>query len=124
MKIIILKKGYYGYNVYNVYNNDDYNKDNYDTIFINYINNNNFNYLEPILKNNNELLNDMNIIENAITNNLSELANIMKRNYPVCTKWYPDIFKEMYEFYKYNLLPEIFLYIHLDLKIYPKNNFI
>ena len=46
IRIILLKKGFYGYNVYNIFNEEDFNFENNTTIYLNFINNNHFNYLE------------------------------------------------------------------------------
>lgn len=64
--------------MFNIYNNDDYNKDNYNTIFINFVNNNHFNYLKPIVKANGDK-DIMNTIERLFKINLLELTNIRKK---------------------------------------------
>ena len=44
-------------------------------------------------------------IDNLIQNNLNELQQLRKKEYPLCLKWHPEIFKEMYNYYKYKKLP-------------------
>ena len=46
IRIILLKKGYKGLNVFNIYLNNEVEKNDYKDIFILFINDNHFNYLE------------------------------------------------------------------------------
>ena len=45
-------------------------------------------------------------ISDIIQNNLIEWEKIRKKEYPLSLKWYPDIYREMYHFYKYGIIPE------------------
>ena len=103
IRIILLTKGYYGLNVFNVYldeDNEDNESKNFANIYILFINENYFNYLDIQIFNDikEEQLN-LNI-SNSIENNLLEWENIRKKEYPLSLKWYPDIYKEMYYFFQ------------------------
>ena len=50
--------------------------------------------------------NDEYDIQKYNNNNLNELQKLRKREYPISIKWYPDIFNEMYMYFKYNIVPE------------------
>ena len=71
-----------------------------------FINENYFNYLD--IQNSNEINEEqVNLtISNSIENNLLEWEKIRKKEYPLSLKWYPDIYREMYYFFKYDILPE------------------
>ena len=123
VRIVILNKDYIGYNIYNIYSSEEINNQKRDTIFINFINKNHFNYLDIIIRKD-EIKEDIVVNrDKMIKNNLTELEIIRKREYPVCIIWHSDIFNEMLAFCKYNILPRerfekllINFYISLDLK--------
>ena len=95
IRIIVLKKGYVGYNVFNIFTDDDYYPKTYGSLFILYVNNNHYDYLDikDINENENYLLYN---IDNAIKNNIEERIKLRKNVYPIAYKWYPDIYKEMF----------------------------
>ena len=104
LRIIILDQGFVGYNIFNIYTDDDYVPKTYGNIFILFINNNHFQYLE--LKNNLFIDSDITSnLDNLITINLEERKKLRKKEYPISLKWSPDIYKEMYNFYKFNIIP-------------------
>ena len=37
---------------------------------------------------------------------MSELEKLRKKEFPISYKWYPNIYLEMYNYYKYNTLPD------------------
>ena len=106
IRIVLLTKGYYGLNVFNVYLDEDNESKNFANIYILFINENHFNYLD--IQNLNEINEEqVNLtISNSIENNLLEWEKIRKKEYPLSLKWYPDIYREMYYFFKYDILPE------------------
>ena len=64
MRIIILSFGFFGYNVYNIIEDENYNNENYITIYILFVNKNHFDFLE-INKNEAEDVKDrINLIDN------------------------------------------------------------
>ena len=95
IRIIVLQKGYVGYNVFNIFTDDDYYPKTYGSLFILYVNNNHYDYLDikDINENENYLLYN---IDNAIKNNIEERIKLRKNVYPIAYKWYPDIYKEMF----------------------------
>ena len=105
LKIILLKLGYIGYNIYNIFCNDDYNSIEYQTLYINYVNDNHFNYMEQIIEKDDERL-GITKIDKMIDNNLKEREKIRTREYPICFRWSANLLNEMFTFYKYNILPE------------------
>ena len=106
IRIIFLTKGFEGYNVFNIVSNDEYDIQKYNTIYILFINDNHFNYLNLVLNENENLKEKIKLIDMMCNNNLNELQKLRKREYPISIKWYPDIFNEMYMYYKYNIVPE------------------
>ena len=106
IKIILLIKGYKGLNVFNIYLDKNNEMNNSNNIYILFINENHFNYLELI--NNDKLENEIfnKTVTDSIQNNLIEWEKIRKKEYPISLKWYPDIYREMYNFYKYGIISE------------------
>ena len=106
MRIVLLTRGYGGLNVFNIYVDNDNLQKNYSDIYILFINENHFNYLEVELEEFFDNQNAIQMISNSIKNNLNEWEKIRKREYPLSLKWYPDIYREMFHFYKYGIIPE------------------
>ena len=106
MQIFLLIRGYEGFNVFNIFNEDNIKDDNVKKIYILYVNKNHFNYLEIQNEDNSDLKHQQDLISKCINNNLLEWKNIRKQEYPLSLKWYPEIYREMYCFYKYNIIPE------------------
>ena len=106
IRIVLLTKGLIGLNVFNVYLDEDNESKDFANIYILFINENHFNYLD--IQNSNEINEEqVNLtISNSIENNLLEWEKIRKKEYPISLKWYPDIYREMYYFFKYDILPE------------------
>ena len=106
IKIILLIKGYYGLNVFNIYLNENSDSNNIVVVYILFINKNHFNYLE--VKNFKDIEEEsLNLrISNSIDKNLLEWEKIRKKEYPLSLKWYPEIYREMYYFFKYDITPE------------------
>ena len=82
LRIILLKKGYTGLNVYNIYSTDDYNKDNFRTLCILFVDNNHFNYLQIVSSYNENITETYEIVESLISNNLKEWEKIRKKRIP------------------------------------------
>lgn len=106
INLIILTKGFKGLNVYNIYTRENDIIADPNTIYIIYINKNHFNYLQLISNDTEEKLSKTETIYNLIKTNLNEWEKIRKREYPVALHWSPNIFNEMYNFYKNKELPE------------------
>ena len=106
LRIIILSKGFYGLNVFNIISDEEYNIDNYKTIYLLLINDNHFDYLNIILKENDSIKEKIQSLDSMCNNNLKELEKIRKREFPLCLKWYPDIYNEMYCYFKYKIIPK------------------
>ena len=68
-------------------------------------NNNHFNYLDLILDKHKSCNLRIETIDALIKNNLNQLQQLRKKEYPLCIKWHPEIFKEIYNYYKYKKLP-------------------
>jgi len=79
LKIILFKKGYTGLNLYNIYSTDNYNKENFKTLFILFVDNNHFNYLKILNSNNKNIQEIYETIDRLICNNLKEWENIRKK---------------------------------------------
>ena len=86
LRIIILSLGFFGYNVYNILEDEDYNTENYKTLYILFINKNHFNFLE--IKKNYEESNKerIKLLDNLCKNNLSELEKLRKKEFPISNK--------------------------------------
>ena len=106
IRIILLIKGYHGFNVFNLYSDEKGDSKNNTNIYILFINKNHFNYLE--VQNYNDLEEEeLNLtISNSLEKNLLEWEKIRKKEYPLSLKWYPEIYREMYYFFKYDITPE------------------
>ena len=108
-------KDYKRLNTHNIYTQDNVISADTNTIFILYINNNHFNFLQ-LLSNNKEEKNNktIEIVYNLIKLNLNEWKNIKKREYLIVLHWSPVIFK-----YSRRCIYFIKLmnYLKLDLKI-------
>ena len=72
LRIILFKKGYTGLNVYNIYATDDYNKNDFRTLCILFVDNNHFNYLQIVSSNNENITKIYEMLESLISNNLKE----------------------------------------------------
>ena len=92
LRIILFKKGYTGLNVYNIYTTDDYNKDDFRTLCILFVDNNHFNYLQIVSSHNENITETYEILESLINNNLKEWEKIRKKEYPISIKWSPNIY--------------------------------
>ena len=101
--IIILVDGNIGYNVFNVYEPDNINNLNKNYIFLIYIENiEHFEYLR-LNENNPNYTTKENYFEyiNSLCNkNISTLADIRKKVYPISLFSSPNIYNEMYDFWK------------------------
>ena len=106
MQIILLTRGFEGFNVFNIYNEEDNINDNKSNIYVLFLNNNHFNYLKVNIENNSDVEENTSLIFKLIDNNLNEWKNIRKKEYPLSLKWYPEIYREMFCFYKYGIIPE------------------
>ena len=106
LRIILLTKGYNGYNVFNTYIDNNNDNELVKDIYILFINENHFNYLEVVYQDNDNKTEIDNIIYKSVQNNLSEWEKLRKKEYPLSLKWYPEIYREMYNFYKYRIIPE------------------
>ena len=104
LRIIIFEQGFVVYNIFNIFTDDDYDPKNYGNVFILFINNNHFQYLEFKNKLNSENDIDANL-DNLIAINLEERKKIRKKEFPISLKWTPEIYKEIYNFYKFNIIP-------------------
>ena len=104
--IVRLTKGYEGLNVFNIYNEDDNTNDNKTYLYILFKNANHFNYLEINIDDNSDESVKNEVITKCINNNLIEWKKIRKQEYPLSLKWYPEIYREIYCFYKYEIIPE------------------
>ena len=106
MQIFLLIRGYEGFNAFNIFNEDNITDEHIKKIYILYVNKNHFNYLDIQNEDNNDIKYLEEIISKCINNNLLKWKNIRKKEYPLSLKWYPEIYREMYCFYKYNIIPE------------------
>ena len=104
INIIILKNGFLGYNIYNSYEPNENNKLNNNYIFLNFINDNHFDYLILNEKNPNfdNKQNYINYITNCINKNKIELENIHKKIYPLSLRSSPNIYNEMFDYWNSN----------------------
>ena len=89
IRIILFTRGYSGLNVFNIYVDNENQDKNSSDIYILFINENHFNYLDVELEDFNNNQNALETISNSIKNNLSEWEKIRKREYPLSLKWYP-----------------------------------
>ena len=53
--IVLLIKAFIEYNVYNIFTDDEYNIENYNTLYLLFINKIHFNYLKLMIDNKNQL---------------------------------------------------------------------
>ena len=106
LRIILLTRGYNGLNVFNVYFDNENEQQNLRDLYILFINKNHFNYLEVNAENEGDAELLKQTIFNCVQNNLLEWEKIRKKEYPLSLKWYPEIYREMYCYYKYDIIPE------------------
>ena len=106
LRIVLLTRGYNGLKVFNVYFDNENELNNPEDLYILFINNNHFNYLEINLNDTDDTDLIKQTINNSVKNNLLEWEKIRKKEYPLSLKWYPEIYREMYCFYKYEIIPE------------------
>ena len=106
LRIIFLILGFYGYNVYNILCDDDYDDKTYHTIYLLYKNKNHFYYLNIRLKPDDNVVDIYTNLDKVCKNNLEELTKLRKKEFPISYKWHPNTYNEIYNFYKYNRLPE------------------
>ena len=96
INIIILKNGFVGYNIYNIYGPNENNNLNNNYIFLNFINDNHFDYL--ILNENNPNYdnkeNYLNYIIKYTNKNKIELEKLHKKIYPLSLRFSPNIYNE------------------------------
>jgi hypothetical protein len=62
--------------------------------------------LKVNIENNSDVEENPSLIFKLIDNKLNEWKNIRKKQYPLSLKWYPEIYREMFCFYKYGIIPE------------------
>ena len=106
LRIILFTKGYSGLNVFNIYTPESNKNNTYSNMYILFKNENHYNYLQSILDEDLSSEEIEKTINSSIRNNLLEWEKIRKKEYPLSLKWYPEIYREMYNFYKYNIIPE------------------
>ena len=106
MHICLLSNGYYGYNNFNIYDKDnDNDNERIKKIYILFINEkNHFNYSETNLDENKDKDEFNKEILSLINNNLLEWKQIRKSDNRLSLNQYHDIYKEMYDFYKYKII--------------------
>ena len=104
INIIILKNGFVGYNIYNIYEPNENNKLNNNYIFLNFINDNHFDYLILNEKNPNfdDRENYINYIINYTNKNKIELEKLHKKVYPLSLRSSPNIYNEMFDYWNSN----------------------
>ena len=98
INIIILINGYKGYNLFNAYENEEKNTLYENVIFLNFVNDNHFDYLN--LNDKNEKYTTKNeflfLIKNYIEKNKNILSDIRKKTYPISINSSPNIYNEMF----------------------------
>ena len=104
INIIILKNGFVGYNIYNIYEPNENNKLNNNYIFLNFINDNHFDYLILNEKNPNfdDRENYIDYIINYTNKNKIELEKLHKKVYPLSLRSSPNIYNEMFDYWNSN----------------------
>ena len=106
LRIIFLILGFYGYNAFNSLCDEDYDDKTNHSIYLLYKNNNHFDYLNIRLKPDDKIKDINTSLEKTCKNNLEELRKLRKKEFPLSCKWHPNIYNDIYNFYKYNILPE------------------
>jgi len=89
-----------------VYFDNENESQNLEDLYILFIKNNHFNYLEINLDKEEDTELIKQAIFSCVQNNLLEWEKIRKKEYPLSIKWYAEIYREMYCFYKYDIIPE------------------
>ena len=104
INIIILKNGFLGYNIYNSYEPNENNKLNNNYIFLNFINDNYFDYLILNEKNPNfdDRENYIDYINNYTNKNEIELEKLHKKVYPLSLRSSPNIYNEIFDYWDSN----------------------
>lgn len=98
--------GFYGYNVHNIFCEDDYNDKVYHTIYLLYRNKNHFDFLNIRPRPNDNLVDINKKLDNVCKNNLDELKKLRKKEFPLSYKWNPNTYNDIYEYYKFNIIPD------------------